>query len=113
MSFVVFARVWIHEMIAVGAIACVATACLRFEEYRCEDASDCNAHAEGRCEQGGSCSYADPECDSGRRWSEHALKSAGACVDVDSGETGTTTSVADVESSSGEGSSTTDKSAAP
>jgi hypothetical protein len=99
-------RSWICKTIAVGSTAFVAIACLRFEPYRCETASDCDAYAEGRCESGGSCSYPDPDCDSGRRWSEHAIKSAGSCVVVESGESDASTSAADVESSGDEGSTT-------
>lgn len=99
-------RSWIYDSVVVGAAAFAATTCLRFEDYRCKSASDCNASTEGRCESGGSCSYADSDCASGRRWSEHALKSAGSCVAVDSGGDDAATSDAE---SSGDESSTTEK----
>jgi hypothetical protein len=98
-------RSLIIETIVVGSIASVAMTCLRFEEYRCRSSSDCNASAGGECEMG-SCSYPDPDCSSGRRWSEHALKSAGRCTEAAASEAEATASTAEVESSSDEGSTT-------
>ncbi len=71
--------------------------------YACADDGQC---PDGFCESSGYCSFADPECDSGRRYGSFAANGlAGACVELagtsSGGEsTGTGTSLPDVTSTS-------------
>ncbi len=47
-----------------------STGCLRKTDYKCTDSAQCGAG--GTCEDVGFCSFADMECDSGRRYAEHS-----------------------------------------
>ncbi|MEM6993889.1 MAG: hypothetical protein AAF721_25475 [Myxococcota bacterium] len=85
---------------AIGVIAAVVlgtvSGCPRFEIFACTDSSQCVLNGlAGRCESSGYCSFPDPDCDSGSRYSEHAPSGlAHQCVDFDpvagtgGGETG-------------------------
>lgn len=81
--------------------------------FQCEDSSECGLDGEqGTCEPNGSCSFPADDCDSGRRYGEHAAKAlVGRCVDpgndtlADTGPAATTeggTSSADGTSSDGD-----------
>ncbi len=71
----------------IGVIAALAigtaVGCVRFDLFACTDASECVLNGQsGRCEASGYCSFPDPDCDSGSRYSEHASPSlAHTCVD--------------------------------
>jgi hypothetical protein len=47
--------------------------------FTCEEDASCNG---GRCEANGHCSFADDDCDSGRRYGDHAGDSSQECVDA-------------------------------
>ena len=53
-------------------------ACLRKTEFQCSDDSACGPA--GRCESTNFCSFADPECSSGRRYDQSAGSLAGQCT---------------------------------
>lgn len=57
--------------------------CVRFDLFGCADSSQCVLNGlSGQCEASGYCSFADPDCDSGSRYSEHAPSElAHQCVD--------------------------------
>lgn len=80
-------------------LALPAAACFGDPEYRCDASDECmRDDVQGMCEPSTHyCSYPDPECPSGAKYSDQAGELAGECVD-DSG--------ADDGSSSGESSST-------
>lgn len=52
--------------------------CLRKTEFQCSDDSACGTA--GRCETTGFCSFADPDCSSGRRYDQSAGSLAGQCT---------------------------------
>lgn len=52
--------------------------CLRKTEFQCSDDSACGAS--GRCETTGFCSFADPDCSSGRRYDQSAGSLGGQCT---------------------------------
>jgi hypothetical protein len=52
--------------------------CLRKTEFHCSDDSSCGPS--GRCETTGFCSFADPDCASGRRYDSSAGSFAGQCT---------------------------------
>ncbi|HEY5924331.1 MAG TPA: lectin-like protein [Kofleriaceae bacterium] len=52
--------------------------CLRKTEFQCSDDSACGPN--GRCEITNFCSFADPECSSGRRYDQSAGTLAGQCT---------------------------------
>ncbi len=64
--------------------------CTGASAFACHDASDCTSAAtDGTCELTGYCSFPADDCDSGRRYGEHAPADlAGACVPTDD-DTGT------------------------
>jgi len=65
----------------VVALAGSLTAgCLTFPGFECEDSEQCGDG--GVCEPQGHCSYADPYCESGRRYGPHAGALANECVPV-------------------------------
>lgn len=72
--------------------------------YECDgDDAACAGAAGGRCEPTGYCSYPDPECPSGARYSEFAGAYANACTPDDGGDsssTGSTSSAASESSTS-------------
>ncbi len=90
--------------IAALALSLTATACLRVDFFTCAESSECGAS--GVCEAGGSCSFPDSECPSGRRFGEFAAEElSGACVP---GEASATTGATDPSETSEPGSGTTD-----
>ena len=52
--------------------------CLRKTEFQCANDSSCGAN--GRCEPTNFCSFADPDCESGRRYDQSAGSLAGQCT---------------------------------
>lgn len=59
--------------------------CTDASAFACHDASDCaTAASDGTCELTGYCSFPSDDCDSGRRYGQHAPADlAGACVPQD------------------------------
>lgn len=53
---------------AIGALA--GAGCLRKTEFKCSESTQCGAG--GACESTGFCSFADPDCASGRRYADYA-----------------------------------------
>lgn len=88
-------RTWVAAL-----VVSLGGGCLTFPAFECETDEQCDDG--GRCELVGHCSYADGECDSGRRFGPHAGDLAGDCVEMtdtggsdstggaDGGGTGTT-----------------------
>ncbi|MCH9684874.1 MAG: hypothetical protein K0V04_25790 [Deltaproteobacteria bacterium] len=61
-------------------------ACVDLDPYECQSSDQCRSEAgPGQCEAVGYCSYPDPQCDSGHRFSELAGPFAGICVGPMSG----------------------------
>lgn len=54
------------------------SACLRTTEYRCSGDTSCSGG--GICEATGYCSFVDPDCSSGRRYTDSAGSLAGTCT---------------------------------
>jgi hypothetical protein len=52
--------------------------CLRKTEFQCADDGACGTS--GRCESSGFCSFADPDCSSGRRYDQSAGTLANQCT---------------------------------
>jgi len=66
-------------MRAILLLAVLAsTGCLRKTEFQCTDDGACGAG--GRCEPTNFCSFADPDCTSGRRYDQSAGTLAGQCT---------------------------------
>lgn len=80
-------------MLLVGVIALGSAGCHR--AFTCEDDTQCVSRGvQGRCEALGFCSFPDSDCDSGRRYSEHAAAELVlTCVDAseDASEDASTT----------------------
>ena len=78
----------------------VCVACSRAASFVCADDSECASDTgAGFCEADGFCSFFDPECESERRYSDHAGNGlAGTCVSV-AGTTGAQGSSTDGTSS--------------
>lgn len=77
---------------AVGfAIAAASTACLSFEPFGCQEDTQCDSQAMGRCEVVGYCSYPDLGClDTGYRFEDGAGDGLGGqCVGPEVAGTGT------------------------
>jgi hypothetical protein len=53
--------------------------CLRTTQFQCENDTSCGAG--GRCEANNFCSFVDPGCASGRKYSDSAGPNAGKCTD--------------------------------
>lgn len=70
-------RRWAALGIACGALI---GACVDLQAYVCSADAQCNAGAQGWCEDAGYCSYPDPECPSGRRYGELAAGLSGVCT---------------------------------
>lgn len=62
-------------LVLCGALA----GCLRSTQFQCETDSSCGAG--GRCEANNYCSFVDPGCASGRKYSDSAGPNAGKCTD--------------------------------
>ncbi|HET6583486.1 MAG TPA: right-handed parallel beta-helix repeat-containing protein [Nannocystaceae bacterium] len=96
---------WRRRVAAVCAALALA-GCHR--AFHCEDSSECGLDGEhGTCEPNGSCSFPAGDCESGRRYGDHAAKAlVGHCVEpgedtlADAGSIATS----DATTSSGEGS---------
>ena len=89
-----------------AALACAVALAGCHRRFACDDDVQCRLDgAQGFCEPNGSCSFLADECESGRRWGEHAAKDlAGDCVDpgLDTvADTGTSTAGTDGDSSAG------------
>lgn len=74
---------------AIGAL--VGAGCLRKTEFKCSESTQCGAG--GACESTGFCSFADPDCASGRRYADYAGTTySNQCVggdgDIDGGVDG-------------------------
>ncbi|MCX4246701.1 RCC1 domain-containing protein [Paraliomyxa miuraensis] len=86
-----------HTLAAVLAIAAASSsACLNFDPFGCQEDTQCDAQAMGRCEAVGYCSYPDLACiDTGYRYEDGAGDGLGGqCVGVEVAGTdtdGTTT----------------------
>lgn len=63
-------------LLLCGVLA--SSACLRSTEYRCSGDTSCSGG--GVCESTGYCSFADPDCSSGRRYNDSAGSLAGTCT---------------------------------
>ena len=71
------------ELFGVAVAAAMVAACGEPRAFACERDDQCVAAAgEGFCEADGWCSFADADCDSGRRYGELSGP-AGQCVEVD------------------------------
>jgi hypothetical protein len=71
--------------VAVLALA-VTAGCLRGGAFVCDTDSECTRGGEaGRCELVGHCSFADPECASGRRFADLSGSYSNSCVGGDDG----------------------------
>ncbi len=68
--------------LACGGLACggLLAACVDMHAYVCRADAQCNAGAQGWCEDAGYCSYPDPECPSGRRYGQLAAGLSGVCT---------------------------------
>ena len=78
-----------HVLVLAGVIAACALAavlvvgCLSKPRFECGNASDCvDGAAQGTCEPGGLCSFADSSCPSGRRYGDLSGSLANECVPV-------------------------------
>jgi len=81
--------------LAATFVAAAATsACLNFSPFGCEEDSQCDTDALGRCEPVGYCSYPDLQCpDTGYRFEDNAGDGLGGdCVGPEVASTGTETS---------------------
>ena len=69
----------------------ISGGCRLATEFACEVDSECESGGDGpRCEPGGSCSFSDDTCDTGRRYGKFAERRlAGECVPDDSATPGT------------------------
>lgn len=69
-------RSWITTLLGpLPLVGCTAP------QFVCERNDQCTLAAQGVCEANARCSYPDPDCPSGQRYSEHAGPSSGQCVD--------------------------------
>jgi alpha-tubulin suppressor-like RCC1 family protein len=72
------------------AAATAASACLQFDPFGCEEDTQCDAQAMGRCEAMGWCSYPDGACGTGFKYEANAGDGLGGeCVGADATGTGT------------------------
>lgn len=76
----VIARTGRHLAIRHGLLASVALAGCNLSPFVCADDSSCSQRDEGQCEANGTCSYPDPDCGSGRRYSTYGPADEGLCV---------------------------------
>ncbi len=78
-----------RSVACLGVAAIVGVGC-QTEPFGCESDDQCQVDsAAGVCETNGYCSFADPECPSGRRYSDLAGGGlAGLCVNAPMGSTG-------------------------
>jgi len=83
-------------VLAAPALGCDWTA-----TFACETREDCiDGRAGGVCEPDGHCSFADTECESGRRYGEHSPPGfAGTCVPAFDDEPGVVIGIAESSSS--------------
>ncbi len=73
--------------VRLAAILVLAPACVRIGAYECDGDDACAGAPGGRCEPTGYCSYPDPQCPSGARYSEFAGPYADACTPDEGGDT--------------------------
>ncbi len=77
---------------AALALGALSSACLNFDPFGCQEDTQCDAEAMGRCEAAGYCSYPDLACETGYRFEASAGDGlGGACVGTDMTGTGTAT----------------------
>jgi hypothetical protein len=73
-----------------AACAAATSACLRFDPFGCQEDTQCDAAAMGRCDVSGWCSYPDLACATGYRFEANAGNGLGGeCVGTDPTGTGT------------------------
>lgn len=74
-----------RALVAAAIALAGASGCKATGVFRCDDSAQCRLGAEiGVCEPEGYCSFADPDCESNRRFDELAGDGlAGLCVDPD------------------------------
>lgn len=72
----------VTRLVSLAVLALPLAGCVEFDLFSCGQTSDCVLNGlPGRCEATGYCSFPDPECGSGQRYSEHAPSDlARACV---------------------------------
>lgn len=74
------------------AFAAGSSACLNFDPFGCQEDTQCDSQAMGRCDITGFCSYPDLACETGYRFEANAGDGLGGeCVGSDPTGTGTTT----------------------
>ncbi len=107
-------RIWIRIWglgLGLGAVVGGSSAC-GAGIFECGSSTDCiNADEQGICQPSGSCSFADPQCDSGQRYGARAPSGfADECVEVPTdgstsvaGTDATSTTVSSVSAASLEG----------
>lgn len=78
-------RSWLWGSVTGVALALVAASCTE-SAFVCS--SDDNCGAGGLCEADGFCSFADEECNSGRRYGDQSGEKSGECVASEQGSTG-------------------------
>lgn len=84
----------VFALTAAGSAA--TSACLRFDPFGCQEDTQCDAEAMGRCDTTGWCSYPDLECAAGYRFEANAGDGLGGeCVGTDPTGTGTDPSTSD------------------
>lgn len=81
------------------AAAAAGSACLRFDPFGCQEDTQCDAEAMGRCDATGWCTYPDLACTTGYRYEANAGDGLGGeCVGSDPGTgSGSATSSMDTE----------------
>jgi hypothetical protein len=92
---------------AIASLVCVGGPACQDESFFCSASTDCTKDGEaGTCEASGYCSFADPDCDSGRRYGSLAPEQlAGTCVSVDDTHGSSTSTGAPVGDDSSSGTS--------
>ncbi len=99
-------RVWNVAVLAVGlGVAALSGCSSSTSSFECSSSGDCGG--DGRCEPTGFCSFPDPGCASGFRYSEFAESLSNQCVVDDGASTGLSTGPDDTATSAGPTGSTT------
>lgn len=77
-------------LVLATAGSAATSACLKFDPFGCQEDTQCDASAMGRCDATGWCSYPDLECATGYRFEANAGDGLGGdCVGTDPTGTGT------------------------
>ncbi|HUH05817.1 MAG TPA: hypothetical protein VML75_27700, partial [Kofleriaceae bacterium] len=69
-------------VLVMTALALGSTSCVSGAGFVCELDEQCQGASPGQCEPSGFCSFADPSCDSGRRYGEAAGDLSARCTDL-------------------------------